>query len=184
MSDLGYWTGPVDGVFDDASVQALIAFQKVEGRRRTGKLSVEELESLRTARPHRPRESGYWHVEVDLDRQVLFVVETGGRTSAILPISSGNGELFTEDGWTRPAVTPLGRFTVYRKIEGWRKGPLGLMFYPSYIVGGVAIHGSPLVPTSPASHGCIRIPMFAAKEFFEMTPIGTVVLVYDEGLGE
>lgn len=184
LSELGYWTGPVDGVFDGASGQALMAFQKIEGRRRTGKLNFEEMEALRKARRPEPRERGYWHVEVDLGRQVLFVVETDGQVSAILPISSGNGELFTEDGWARQAITPPGRFTVYRKIEGWRKGPLGLMFYPSYIVGGVAIHGSLLVPPSPASHGCIRIPMFAAKEFFKMTPIGTVILVYDDGMAE
>jgi len=32
LSDRGYWTGAVDGQFDDASRQALIAFQKWEGR--------------------------------------------------------------------------------------------------------------------------------------------------------
>ena len=32
LSALGYWTGPVDGVFDTASRSALIAFQKWEGR--------------------------------------------------------------------------------------------------------------------------------------------------------
>ena len=39
LSDLGYWTGPVDGTLDSGSRHALIAFQKVEGRKRTGKLT-------------------------------------------------------------------------------------------------------------------------------------------------
>ncbi len=53
-----------------------------------------------------------------------------------------------------------------------------MLYYPIYVTRGVAIHGSQSVPSRPASHGCIRIPMSAAKEFFEETPIGTVVLVY------
>jgi lipoprotein-anchoring transpeptidase ErfK/SrfK len=69
-----------------------------------------------------------------------------------------------------------------RKIEGWRKSPLGLLYYPSYLFDGVAIHGNPAVPTRPASHGCIRIPMFAAKEFSQMAIIGMDVIVHDGSL--
>ncbi|HEY9232694.1 MAG TPA: L,D-transpeptidase, partial [Blastocatellia bacterium] len=92
---------------------------------------------------------------------------------------SGNGEEFTSEGWTRRAVTPTGRFKVYRKVEGWRKAPLGSIYYPNYFLSGVAIHGSASVPAKAASHGCIRIPVFAAKEFSELTPTGTVVIVHD-----
>src|SRR6266513_847012 len=38
LSNLGYWTGPVDGRFDPASLSALIDFQKLEGRPITGEL--------------------------------------------------------------------------------------------------------------------------------------------------
>jgi hypothetical protein len=133
----------------------------------------------RTAPPApTPREVGYPHVEVDLSLQRLFIVDAFGCVTKTLPISSGSGRLFTSEGWTRRAITPTGRFTVDRKIEGWLKAPLGMLYYPSFIYEGVAIHGSPSVPRTPASHGCIRIPMSAAKEFFETTPIGTIVLVY------
>ena len=37
LSELGYWTGPIDGVLDPATRSALIAFQKWEGRPVTGK---------------------------------------------------------------------------------------------------------------------------------------------------
>jgi lipoprotein-anchoring transpeptidase ErfK/SrfK len=30
----------------------------------------------------------------------------------------------------------------------------------------------------PSSHGCIRIPMLAAKAFSELVPLGTEVIVY------
>ena len=179
LADLGYWTGPVDGVLDEGSRQALIAFQKVEDRQRTGKLTPDELQALRAGQRPIPRESGYPHLEIDLSRQVVFSVDESGSVSRILPVSTGTGKLFTSEGRTRRAVTPCGRFTISHKTAGWRKSPLGLLYYPSYIVGGIAIHGNPSVPAYPASHGCIRIPMFAAKQFSEINPIGTVVIVYD-----
>ena len=179
LSALGYWTGPIDGVADDGFKHALIAFQKVEGRARTGRLDSPELEALRSAKPPSPSISGYRHIEIDLKRQVLFVVDTT-QISGILPISTGTGRFFTESGRTRRACTPCGQFKIYRKLAGWHKSPLGRLFYPNYFHGGVAIHGSALVPATPASHGCIRIPMFAAKRFSEITPTGTIVIVYDE----
>jgi cell wall hydrolase len=178
LSNLGYWTGPIDGKVDQATRDALIAFQKVEGRATTGRLTQGELSAIRSASRPSPLETGYAHIEADLDRQVLFVVGADGAVSKVLPISSGSGEEFTSEGWTRRAVTPTGRFKVYRKVDGWRKAPLGSIYYPNYFLSGVAIHGSPSVPTRPASHGCIRIPVFAAKEFSEMTPNGTVVVVH------
>ena len=179
LAGLGYWTGPVDGQFDVASRHALVAFQKVEGRQRNGRLTTAELQALRAASRPTPMETGYAHVEADLGRQVLFVVDDSGAVTRILPISSGSGEEFTSEGWTRRAVTPTGRFKVYRKVEGWRKAPLGSIYYPNYFLSGVAIHGSASIPAKPASHGCIRIPVYAAKEFSEITPTGTVVIVHD-----
>lgn len=47
LNELGYWTGPVDGILDTATNSALIAFQKWEGRPVTGKLTRDELEAIR-----------------------------------------------------------------------------------------------------------------------------------------
>lgn len=179
LSDLGYWTGPIDGSFDGSSKHALIAFQKIEGRKCTGKLTADELEALRLAARPEPRDSTYPHVEVDLTRQVLMIVDNQGQATKILPVCTGSDELYLEDGkWAR-AHTPRGQFIVLRKIEGWRLSKLGLLYYPNYIFNGIAIHGSPFIRTYPDSHGCIRIPMFAAKEVSEMLPVGTIVVVYE-----
>ena len=178
LSDLGYWVGEPDGKWGISSRFGLIAFQKVERRKRTGSLTTAELKALRNATRPAPREQGVAHIEVDLQRQVLFVVETDGTVSKILPVSTGNGKPYELEGEMTTAVTPPGRFRVYRKLDGWRKSKLGLLYYPSYIVGGIAIHGNPSVPALPASHGCIRIPMFAAIEFSRMIPVGTEVVVY------
>jgi lipoprotein-anchoring transpeptidase ErfK/SrfK len=123
-------------------------------------------------------QADYPRIDVDLSKQMLSVIDKSGRVTKILPISSGSGKWYVSEGERRKAVTPTGRFRAYRKIAGWRKSPLGLMYYPVYIAGGVAIHGSPYVPRRPASHGCIRIPMSAAVAFFNSTPIGTLVVVH------
>src|SRR2546421_10092846 len=178
LSNLGYWTGPVDGRFDPATRSALIAFQKLEGRPITGQLTTGELEVIRTSGSPRPRELGYRHVEVDLDHQVLLIVTEEGAVR-ILPVSTGSGKPFADEGQTSVAYTPRGRFIVYRKGVGWERGPLGSVYYPNDISGGVAIHGSRSVLSESTSHGCIRIPMFAALEVSKLTPVGTIVLVYD-----
>jgi L,D-transpeptidase-like protein/putative peptidoglycan binding protein len=178
LADLGYWVGPPDGRWGEASRQGLIAFQKVEHLTRSGKLSAEDVRALRSASRPAPSEGGGAHVEVDLTRQVLMMVSDDGSVSRILPVSTGNGKQFPLEGEMLTAVTPTGRFRVYRKLTGWRKSPLGELYYPNYIVGGIAIHGNKAVPTMPASHGCIRIPMYAAVEFSTLTPVGTQVIVY------
>src|SRR5690242_13210929 len=59
LSELGYWTGPIDGRLDEGTTSALIAFQKWEGRAITGKLTIEELEAIRNAVSPKARDLGY-----------------------------------------------------------------------------------------------------------------------------
>ena len=179
LADMGYWTGVVDGVFDPATRSALIAFQKGEGRPITGKLSLEEIEAIRTSTSPKAREPGYGHVEVDVEHQVLLIVNEEGGVS-ILPVATGTDKPFVYDGQTSIAYTPRGRFLVYEKGVGWENNVPGSMYYPNYISGGIAIHGSYNVPMQPASHGCIRIPVFAAREVSKLLKLGTIVLVYDK----
>jgi len=179
LSELGYWTGPVDGRLDEGTKSALIAFQKWEGREITGKLTLEELEAIRNGVAPKARDVGYEHVEVDVDRQVLMLINEEGGVR-VLPVSTGNDKQFMDQGQMSVAYTPRGRFVVYDKTYGWENGDLGSVYYANYISGGVAIHGYLIVPTTPASHGCIRIPMFAAREVSRLLPVGTIVLVYDK----
>ncbi len=179
LAALGYWLANTN----ESYRHALIAFQKVQALQPTGKLSLEDLEALRFARPPVPKEvqaleAGTIRVEVDLLRQVLFVIDHENSVTKILSVSSGNGKEFKSEGFVRDAVTPPGRFNVYNKIKGWKKSPLGMLYYPNYYLSGLAIHGSTFVPAYPDSHGCVRIPMYAAKEFFELLTMGTEILLH------
>lgn len=156
-----------------------MAFQKVEGVKRTGILTDELIDLMVKASRPPARYPGGGHIEVDINRQVLFVVNDDGIVARILPVSTGNEKPYVDDGKTQIAHTPRGHFSIYRKISGVRRTPLGNLYNPNYFFRGVAIHGSNSIPSYPASHGCVRIPRFADPEFAKMVWVGMSVYVFD-----
>src|SRR5262245_33955863 len=170
LSEMGYGAGR----------NALIAFQKYEGRKATGQLTRADFEAIINASAPEARDAGYRHVEVDLDRQVLLVIDDDGAVKKVLPVSTGSNKHYHEKRMSGLAYTPRGRFKIYAKIAGWRKSPLGMLYYPNYFSDGLAIHGNSSVPDTPASHGCIRVPNSAAIDLYKRMPVGTIVLIYDK----
>jgi lipoprotein-anchoring transpeptidase ErfK/SrfK len=178
LEALHYPVGTVDSTYDADTAQAVMAFQKVHGMERTGRVTPDVWSAMSTAQNPPPLVSGgaERRVEIDIARQVLFLYE-GGQLSRIVAVSSGNEVRYCENGSCGNAVTPRGDFKVYRQGRGWEYGPLGGLYNPAYFVGGVAIHGSKSVPPQPASHGCVRVPMSVAEWLPERIPIGTPVHV-------
>ena len=180
LSSLGYWITKVDGRADASTQHAIMAFQKVERRKRTGTMSSGDIAALRSATtPAAKFPTGPAHIEVDLTRQVLFYVDESGAVTRIIPVSSGNEKKFRDEGQWKLAHTPRGRYAIGLKISGVKKSNLGLLYYPNYFLGGLAIHGSNSIPAFPASHGCVRIPRFAEQGVFKLTKIGMDVYLYD-----
>ena len=169
LSEMGYPPGRL----------GIVSFQKWEGRNVTGQLTRAEYNAILDAEAPKPKDSGYKHVEVDLDRQVMLMTDDTGAVTKILPVSTGSGKHYKEKRMSGLAYTPRGRFRIYGKMEGWRKSPLGLLYYPSYFSDGLAIHGNPSVPHTPESHGCVLVPMSEAKDVSAQLPVGTIVLIYD-----
>lgn len=164
LVELRYHLPAVDQRFGPPTADAVMAFTKVQGIGRRGTVDAAVWRALAHPRPARARfdEPGR-HVEVDQTRQVLFLVEDGEVTS-ILHVSTGAG------GATRD-----GSFRVYRKLAGYSPNRL---YYPSYFDGLRAIHGWPEVPAYPASHGCVRVPMWSATWISRLVPVGTRVEIY------
>ncbi|MGH8900789.1 MAG: DUF305 domain-containing protein [Egibacteraceae bacterium] len=177
---LRFDVGQVDDVYDANTVQAVVAFQKLAGLPPSGRASPEVVDRLSSAQPPEPLVAGGGpvRVEIDLPRQVLFLYQDD-RLFRILPVSTGSGERFCDEGECGLAETPPGAFRVSRRISGWRTSSLGRLFNPLYFNEGIAIHGFPTVPPQPASHGCVRIPMSSATWFPEKVPDGTPVYVVD-----
>lgn len=184
LIELGYDVGAADGGLGGRTGYSIMAFQKVEGLNRTGADNAEVREALAKASKPGPMVAGgaSTRVEIDLNRQVLFLWK-GGSLARILPISSGNGKSYCVKGDCDVAVTPPGSFRIGRKAVGLEVAPLGELWWPMYFNGGIAIHGSPSVPAYPASHGCIRVPMYAAPTLYDQIDRGTPVILVGEGPG-
>jgi lipoprotein-anchoring transpeptidase ErfK/SrfK len=168
LDQLHYFVGAVDGTYDDDTSEGVLAFQKTNNLDRTGKVDQATWQAMQTAKDPAPLVpgGGPHRVEVDLNRQVLFLYENGA-LSKIIAVSSGKDS----------TPTPTGDFAVYSQTQGWETSPLGELYNSQYFTGGYAIHGSPSVPSYPASHGCVRIPMTAADWFPNHVSIGTPVFV-------
>ena len=160
LRDLHYAV-QVGGVYGDDDVEAVYAFQKVEGLPRTGTVTPALWASLLHAQVPRARYPGN-HIEVDKTRQVLFVVR-GGKVALVVAASTG-----------ATGNTPLGLWHVYRKVSGFD----WVLYYPNYFLRGFAVHGYPDVPPYPASHGCVRIPMWVATRVYGEIVLGTAIYVY------
>jgi peptidoglycan hydrolase-like protein with peptidoglycan-binding domain len=174
----------LDDVFDQNTGYAVVAFQKVAGLPRTGRVTQDVVDALAaTAAPPGPLVpgGGPTRIEIDLPHQVLFLYHDDALIR-ILPVSTGSGKRFCADGRCRMAVTPPGSYRVGYRVNGWdESSPLGRLFNPLYyMVGaGIAIHGYPDVPSVPASKGCVRIPLSAAATFPGQVPDDTPVYVLD-----
>ncbi|MEA2461077.1 MAG: hypothetical protein QOH90_1254 [Actinomycetota bacterium] len=174
-----YPAGPSDGNFGYATEEAVFAFEKVYGLTRDGVVTPAQMTQIALEQRPTVRDRGYKKmINIDISRQVLFEV-SNGRVKHTMPISSGSEEYYEQDGETHKAHTPRGDWSVTRKIQGEHESDLGVLYDPVYFVGGYAMHGSPSVPTYPASHGCVRMPMYVSRAFYNRHEVGEFVWVHD-----
>ena len=154
------------GVFDARTARAVLALRKVVGMRRTSVADRGVMHRLAAGggfyRLRFPRHGK--HIEADLSRQVM-VLARGRRVERIYPVSSG------------APVTPTirGSFRFYMSQPGLNSKE---MFFSQYFKGGYAIHGYKSVPTYPASHGCLRVPIPDARSIYDWIKLGDRIDVY------
>lgn len=176
----GYWVGPVDGVYGTLTEQAVLAVQKVHGLARDGIYGPSTRAAMAHLAPPATRSSSGYVIEFDEDRQIVMLVRDG-HPEAIFHASGGDESYYTSDGTTYWAETPNGTWDIYREIDGWRTSHLGELYRPKYFhTDGIAFHGYDIVPSSAASHGCVRVSIEAMDWIWanDAMPIGTPVMVY------
>ncbi len=179
LTRLGYWGGTADGTYGGLTEQAVLALQKQAGLDRDGVAGPRTLRAV--AKGTRPTVGAGTpdRVEIDLERQLLYVVRDG-RVRWAISTSTGSGETYESsyDGLA-VAVTPPGTFAVGRVYDGSEVAKLGTLYRPRYFNGGIAVHGAASVPGWPASHGCARVSDPAMDLIWsqDLMPVGSTVVV-------
>lgn len=164
LRDLHFALRGVDGTYGYDTYEAVLAFQKVHGLTRTGRVDGAVWRRLARARVPSARVPAGNHIEVSKTRQVLYEVRAGKVVNVIHVSTGATGN------------TPVGSWRVYRLGPG---GSLSHMYYSMYFLRGFAIHGYHSVPPWPASHGCVRVPLWQAHGLYgRWARIGTRIYVF------
>ncbi|MFB9676761.1 L,D-transpeptidase family protein [Streptosporangium vulgare] len=178
LKDLGFPPGNLSPTYDSALRMTVWAFQKANGLKPVDRIDSPTWQALLHPRRVRPlvADGEPERTEIDLRRQLLTTWK-GGKPVLVTHISTGARRPYCEKGHCGFAATPLGDYRAGARVPGWSTGILGAMFYPVYFNGGIAIHGSTLVPRYPASHGCVRIPLHNALDVYRFLQPGIPVYV-------
>ncbi len=188
LKELGYDPGKIDGRYGGATMSAVWAFQKVNGLKPTSTVARRTWNALEAPRAPKvlvPRGKPT-RAEVNLATQVM-VLYVDGQVKLISHVSSGSGIPYCEtanwQGKTQrfcgDARTPTGDYKTTWRRDGWHKSYLGQLYNPIFFNGGIAFHGALSVPLTPASHGCVRLPMHVAEVLPDL--LGTAVPVHVRG---
>jgi peptidoglycan hydrolase-like protein with peptidoglycan-binding domain len=181
LAALKYYPGAIDGSFGTDTLEAVWAFQEVQGL--PGEDFVSSAMQRALAHPRAPRvldaAAGPNRIEVNLGIEVL-VLYHNNQIELISHVSSGGGYYYcSPGGGCGVAITPTGNYRTLSFFPGWIAVPLGFMYNSVFFIGtAFAIHGDTYVPLAPVSHGCIRIPMDIAAFFHTLVKIpGEPVIV-------
>ncbi len=158
----------IDRYFGVKDKDAVVAFQKTYRLTRDYVVNYADWRKLEFAKVARPRyASPTVHIEIDKTRQILMVVKEG-KVRGLIAVSTG-----------ATGNTPEGAFRIKSKIPmsvslfGTDLLPYTMGFYGEY-----AIHGYYSVPPYPASHGCVREPIWVCRWVYDRSFLGERVYIY------
>ncbi len=183
LAQLGYYPGPIDGIFGQDTLEAAWAFREVQGLRVSAASEAEpvtrafEQALIHPKQPYQlDKNGGPNRIEINQNIQVL-VLYRNGKPVLIAHTSTGGSYYYPcpgDPGATcGPAITPDGNFHALWFYPGWLTVPLGTMYNPIFFIDSAyAIHGDIPVPWYPVSHGCVRIWMDIAAFFYQDVSIG------------
>jgi hypothetical protein len=203
LKDLNFDPGRIDGLYGGDTMMAVWAFQSLV-LKMTRDTVVDFVtpvmwDSMRGEVKITPRRQpgSPNHAEIYLPEQAMVIFK-GERPILVTHISSGTGTEWCEEvvidpgedgnlngkepikeGICGEAVTPGGIYYFYNRKLGLRESKLGTMWNPVYFNFGIAVHGAMNVPKEPASHGCIRIPIFISDYFPALVQYNDRVYVFD-----
>lgn len=116
-------------------------------------------------------------ISVDLSKQTLYALEDG-RVVNQSAISSGLPKSPTVKGtfsiYSKHVVTDMRGYSPYKGNYFLPKVPHTMYFHKGYAIHGAYWHNN---FGSPASNGCVNVPLGFAAWLFDWTPPGTTVQI-------
>ena len=167
LVDQGYYVGDhVSGKYNHGSQLATLAFRKVNNMARNYQYKPVIFQKLLQEKGgFQPRHHSGHHVEVDISRQVMALIN-GDDVVATFHVSTGKSS----------TPTIRGTFHFYRKEPGTNSHG---MYMSVYFIRGYATHGYPSVPMhEAASHGCVRNPIPFSNYIYNWINLGDAIHVY------
>jgi lipoprotein-anchoring transpeptidase ErfK/SrfK len=161
----GFHTGTRGPRVTSGTHLAIKAFRKVNGMRWSESYAPSIFRTLLQGKgAFQPRFHDGKHVEVDISKQVMALIE-GDRAVHTFHVSTGTGG----------TPTVLGSFHFYLKQPGYNSKS---MYYSVYFIGGYATHGYSSVPNGRASHGCVRNPIQFSRFIYNWIDLGDPMHTY------
>jgi L,D-transpeptidase catalytic domain len=167
LVDQGYYVGShVSGKYNHGSQLATLAFRKVNNMARNYQYKPVIFQKLLQGKGgFQPRYHDGHHVEVDISRQVMALINDD-KVVATFHVSTGKSS----------TPTVRGTFHFYRKEPGTNSHG---MYMSVYFIRGYATHGYPSVPMhEAASHGCVRNPIPFSVYIYNWINLGDAMHVY------
>jgi N-acetylmuramoyl-L-alanine amidase len=157
----------IGSTFTSQCADAVVAFQKAYGLSRTYVFDEDDWRKLETAKVIKPKYSSpSTHLEVDKGRQIALVVKDGA-VYGIIAVSTG-----------ATGNTPEGTFRIRIKSPYAPSNYGGMLFRSMGFYADFAMHGYAPVPPYPASHGCVREPMWVAQWMYDQSWVGETIYIY------
>lgn len=178
LKRLGYYNGPVNGIFNRKTETAVKTFQSscrlkpdgIVGRQTNLALSkIFELSSTHTSRSRSPK--GQVELVIDIDNRTLTVYDNKKKFK-VYDIAVGKEN----------TPTPVGNWKITRKAMNWGTG-FGTRWMGLGVPWGLyGIHGTnkPWSIGTEASKGCIRMFNHDVEELYPWVRVGTVVKIVGE----
>jgi hypothetical protein len=161
----GFHTGTKGPRVTSGTHLAIKAFRKVNGMRWSEAYHRSIFRTLLQGKGEfKPRFDDGRHVEVDISKQVMALVE-GDSPVHTFHVSTGTGG----------TPTVLGNFRFYLKQPGYNSKR---MYYSVYFIRGYATHGYSSVPNGRASHGCVRNPIQFSRFIYNWIDLGDPMHTY------
>ncbi|HNX28235.1 MAG TPA: peptidoglycan-binding protein [Syntrophomonadaceae bacterium] len=174
LKRLGFFSGAVDGIYNEATEQAVIAFQTSRFLPGDGVVGPDTWIKLKMpSAPAFPYQPDYQN-----DLPLISIDVTNRRLTF-----SQNGQLprtYKIGVGKKSTPTPLGNWSIVQKTMN-PGGPFGARWMRLSIPwGGYGIHGTnnPKSIGKAVSHGCIRMYNEDVIELYDLTPLGTPVNIF------